>query len=52
MELAARFWKEWLPSSGYRRASESIPDVEGYPETDMPKENYNYALWFPVVKQK
>ena len=51
MDLNARFWKEWLPSSGFRRADEKIPDVEVYPETDMPKENYNYELWFPVVKE-
>lgn len=51
MELHARFWKEWLPSSGYRRADENIPDIEVYPDTDMPKENYNYELWFPVVKE-
>jgi AraC family transcriptional regulator len=51
MSLANRFWKEWLPSSGYRRADESIPDVEIYPDADMPKENYNYELWYPVVKE-
>ena len=51
MELHSRFWKEWLPSSGYRRANEDIPDVEVYPDPDMPKENYNYELWFPVVKE-
>jgi AraC family transcriptional regulator len=50
MGLNARFWKEWLPSSGYRRARENIPDIEAYPDTDMPKDNFNYELWFPVVK--
>ncbi|MEN6315127.1 MAG: AraC family transcriptional regulator [Clostridiaceae bacterium] len=51
MELANRFWKEWLPSSGYRRADESIPDIEVYPERDMPKPNFKYELWFPVIKE-
>ena len=51
MDLNDRFWKEWLPSSGYRRAGEGIPDIEAYPDADMPKENYNYELWFPVVKE-
>jgi AraC family transcriptional regulator len=51
MELAGRFWKEWLPSSGYRRAGEDTPDIEVYPERDMPKPNYKYELWFPVVKE-
>ena len=51
MDLHSRFWKEWLPSSGYRRVGENIPDIEVYPETDMPKENYKYELWFPVVKE-
>jgi AraC family transcriptional regulator len=51
MELANRFWTEWLPSSGYRRADESIPDIEVYPEHDMPKPNFKYELWFPVVKE-
>lgn len=50
-DLSDRFWKEWLPSSGYRRAGESIPDIEVYPDADMPKENYNYELWYPVVKE-
>ncbi len=50
-DLHARFWQEWLPSSGYRRAKENIPDIEVYPEIDMPKENYNYELWFPIVKE-
>ncbi len=49
-ELNARFWKEWLPSSGYRRADDSVPDFEVYPDDDMPKENYDYELWFPIVK--
>ncbi|MDR1001431.1 MAG: AraC family transcriptional regulator [Clostridiales bacterium] len=51
MELAERFWKEWLPSSGYRRAGVDIPDVEVYPELDMPKPNFKYELWFPIVKE-
>jgi len=51
MGLANRFWTEWLPSSGYRRADESIPDIEVYPDRDMPKENYNYELWYPIVKE-
>ena len=51
MDLHTRFWQEWLPSSGYRRAEENIPDIEVYPETDMPKENYKYELWFPVIKE-
>lgn len=50
-DLIGRFWKEWLPSSGYRRADEGIPDVEFYPELDLPKPNYKYELWFPVVKE-
>lgn len=50
-DLHTRFWQEWLPSSGYRRAEENIPDIEVYPETAMPKENYKYELWFPVVKE-
>ncbi|MDD4414020.1 MAG: AraC family transcriptional regulator [Oscillospiraceae bacterium] len=51
MDLANRFWTEWLPSSGYIRADENIPDVEVYPERDMPKMNFKYELWFPVVKK-
>lgn len=50
-ELHTRFWQEWLPSSGYRRANENIPDIELYFEMDMPKENYSYELWFPIVKE-
>ncbi|MDR0490446.1 MAG: effector binding domain-containing protein, partial [Oscillospiraceae bacterium] len=50
MNLADRFWTQWLPSSGYKRAGENIPDIEVYPDVDMPKENYNYELWYPVVK--
>jgi len=50
-ELHSRFWEEWLPSSGYRRAGVAIPDIEVYPDADMPKENFNYELWFPVVKE-
>jgi len=37
IDLTTRFWKEWLPSSGYRRAGEDIPDIEVYPDSDMPK---------------
>lgn len=51
MELVERFWKEWLPSSGYRRAEQTIPDIEVYPEADLPKPNFKYELWFPVVKE-
>ena len=51
MELANRFWKEWLPSSGYRRADEDVPDIEVYPEQDMPKPDFKYDLWFPVIKE-
>jgi len=51
MALTTRFWKEWLPSSGYRRAEESIPDLEYYPERDMPKDDYKYELWFPLEKE-
>lgn len=52
MELAARFWKEWLPSSGYRRADLPVPDIEVYPELDMPKSGFKYELWFPLVKEE
>lgn len=51
MELVERFWKEWLPSSGYRRAEQTIPDIEVYPESDLPKPNFKYELWFPIVKE-
>ena len=51
MQLVERFWKEWLPSSGYRRAGEEIPDIEIYPDGDMPKGSFSYQLWFPVVKE-
>lgn len=51
MELNNRIWKEWFPSSGYRRADNSIPDVEVYFDYDFPKENYTYELWYPVVKE-
>lgn len=49
-ELIERFWAEWLPSSGYRRADENYPDIEVYPEEDLPKDNFKYELWFPVEK--
>lgn len=51
MELVERFWREWLPSSGYRRAEQTIPDIEVYPEADLPKPNFKYELWFPIVKE-
>lgn len=51
MDLIDRIWSEWFPSSGYRRADNSIPDVEVYFDTDFPKENYTYELWYPVVKE-
>lgn len=51
MELANRIWKEWFPSSSYRRADNCVPDVEVYFDYDFPKENYTYELWYPVVKE-
>lgn len=51
MELIHRIWQEWFPSSGYRRADNSIPDIEVYFDYDFPKENYTYELWYPVVKE-
>ncbi len=51
MELINRIWEEWFPSSGYRRADNSIPDIEVYFDYDLPKENYTYELWYPVVKE-
>lgn len=51
MDLVNRIWQEWFPSSGYRRADNSIPDVEVYFDYDFPKEDYTYELWFPVVKE-
>lgn len=48
--LSQRFWKEWLPSSGYKRADESIPDIEVYPDDNMTENNFNYELWFPIVE--
>lgn len=50
-ELIERFWNEWLPSSGYRRANENYPDIEVYPEKDLHKDNSKYELWFPVEKE-
>ena len=50
-ELINRVWQEWFPSSGYRRADNSFPDIEVYFDYDFPKENYNYELWYPVVKE-
>jgi len=51
IDLANRFWREWLPSSGYRRAGVNIPDLEVYPDSDMPKDNFDYELWYPIVKE-
>lgn len=51
MELINRIWSEWFPSSGYIRADLSIPDIEVYFDYDFPKENYNYELWYPIVKE-
>ena len=51
LELINRIFVEWFPSSGYRRADNSIPDIEVYFDYDLPKENYSYELWFPVVKE-
>jgi AraC family transcriptional regulator len=51
IDLVNRIWKEWFPSSGYRRADESIPDIEVYFDYDFPKANYRYELWYPVVKE-
>lgn len=51
LELVNRIWQEWFPSSGYRRADNSIPDVEVYFDYDFPKDNYTYELWYPVVKE-
>lgn len=50
-DLVGRFWNEWLPSSGYRRANENYPDIEVYPEEDLRKDNFKYELWFPVEKE-
>jgi len=50
-DLVNRIWKEWFPSSGYKRADNSIPDVEVYLDYDLPKQNYTYELWYPVVKE-
>jgi predicted transcriptional regulator YdeE len=50
-ELIDRFWSEWLPSSGYRRANENYPDLEVYLEEDWDKDNSKYELWFPVEKE-
>ncbi len=51
LELVDRIWKEWFPSSGYRRGDNSIPDIESYFDYDFPKDNYTYELWYPVVKE-
>ncbi len=50
-DLIGRFWNEWLPSSGYRRANENYPDIEVYPDEDFLKDNSKYELWFPVEKE-
>jgi len=50
-DLHTRFFKEWLPSSGYHRADADVPDVEVYqcnsPDIDA---NTFTELWFPIVK--
>ena len=49
--LYERFYTEWLPSSGYKRAQTLYPVVEFYSAQNMPKDNYedNYdELWFPI----
>lgn len=51
MELINRIWQEWFPSSGYRHADNSIPDVEVYFDYDLPKDSYTYELWYPVIKE-
>lgn len=51
LELINRIWKEWFPSSGYRRADNAIPDIEVYFDYDFPKENYTYEIWYPVIKE-
>lgn len=38
-DFSNRIWQEWFPSSGYRHAGNSIPDVEVYFDYDFPKEN-------------
>ena len=50
-DLIGRFWSEWLPSSGYRRANENYPDIEVYPDEDFLKDNSKYELCFPVEKE-
>ncbi|WP_105620112.1 AraC family transcriptional regulator [Vallitalea okinawensis] len=51
--LINRFWNEWLPSSGYRRAKVEFPDIEVYKKEIWDKDNFNstYELWFPVEKE-
>ena len=51
IELVNRIWQKWFPSSGYRRAKNSIPDMEVYFDYDFPKANYTYELWYPVTKE-
>lgn len=51
VSLVDRIWKEWFPSSGYRRADNALPDIEVYFDYDFPKENFTYELWYPVVKE-
>ena len=42
--LHERFWVEWLPSSGYERASNRL-----YPTIELYTNNYtNSELWFPI----
>jgi AraC family transcriptional regulator len=40
-----------IPSSEYRRAKNSIPDLEVYFDYDFPKANFTYELWYPVIKE-
>ena len=48
-DLHQRFFKEWLPSSGYHRADASIiPDIEVY--SGIPEDDSYVELWFPIVK--
>jgi len=48
-DLHQRFFKEWLPSSGYSRAdAATIPDIEVY--SGEPEDDGFVELWFPIVK--
>ena len=47
--LHERFYTEWLPSSGYKRAQTSYPVIEYYPAQNMDEYKDNYdELWFPI----